>query len=77
MKGKLTARKLSNGGLFIFNNEAKELYLISKKNVKQWEGSDQDIPGLHELVKSGKADHFDKSMLSQISDAMIKIALLG
>jgi len=76
MKGKLAARKLSNGGLFIFNNETKELYLISKENVNHWEGSNQEMSGLDGLVKSGKAKHFDKSMLRQISDALSKVALL-
>lgn len=76
MKSKLTPRKLSNGALFIFNNETKDLYLIPAADIKHWEGSTQDIAGLQELVKNGKANHFNKTMLHQISDALTKVALL-
>jgi hypothetical protein len=77
MKGKLTARKLNNAGLFVFNEEAKELYLISKENTDKWEDSNQDFASLQNLVKTGKANHFDKNALKSITDALSQVALLG
>jgi hypothetical protein len=77
MKEKVQPRQLSNGGLFVFNPQSKELYLISKENVQNWHNSTQDLDTLKEFVKAGKASHFDKNALLQISDALNKVALLG
>jgi hypothetical protein len=77
MKEKLKPRQLSNGGLFVFNPQSKDLYLIPKENVQNWDNSTQDLETLKEFVKTGDASHFDKNALIQISDALNKIALLG
>lgn len=76
MAKRFDARKLANGGLFVFDSNKKSVYLFSKSNAKDWGNSDKTLSSLTKLTKEGKANFFDKKMLSSIARTLLDIAFL-
>ena len=76
MVKRFDARKLANGDCFVFDAEQKSVYLFSESNAKDWEHSDKTHAALTKLAKEGKANFFDKKMLSSIARALLDVAFL-